>query len=69
MVNKNKTRLSVSIPNNEVKTLERLSGNLNLTKSQLLTLIIVSLASWDLGKDIGNAIGDYIENKITKGEK
>lgn len=69
MVNKNKTRLSVSIPNDEVKTLERLSGNLNLTKSQLLTLIIVSLASWDLGKDIGNAIGDYIENKITKGEK
>lgn len=69
MVNKNKKRIAVSLPKGEVDTLERLSGNLNLTKSQLLTLIIVSLASWDLGKDIGNAIGDYIENKITKGEK
>lgn len=66
MISKKKKRITVSLNNDQVDALEKLSGNTGLTKSEILILAISALISWDIGKGIGNAITNKLDELIAK---
>lgn len=65
MISKDKTRITISLPNEQVNRIDEFSQKTKMTRSQFIAVAIAILASWDMGKALGNAIGSALDEALS----